>query len=173
MFFIFLVRFCIVSANFWWNFVRISRQFPEKSDVCRFFNQICENKLENCRKFWNLWKLFNIIQYDSFVSLVFGRRTFGCARRRSRETSSGRTCRSRWPRFRAKYYTPEINTSEIIVDFQWHFPMDCQWHFPTSFHVSVVFSKDCHLSSGCLLVVSNRYFSGIVLYMFMFVRSGV
>ena len=21
--------------------------------------------------------------------------------------------------------TPEINTSEIIVDFQWHFPMDC------------------------------------------------
>ena len=27
--------------------------------------------------------------------------------------------------------TPEINTSEIIVDFQWHFPTDFQWHFPT------------------------------------------
>ena len=56
IFFIFYVEFCIFSANFWWNFVRISRQIPEKSDVCRFFNRICENKLENCRKFWNLWK---------------------------------------------------------------------------------------------------------------------
>ena len=60
-FFIFSVEFCIFSANFLWNFVRISRQISEKSDVCRFFNQICENKLENCRKFWNLWKLFIII----------------------------------------------------------------------------------------------------------------
>ena len=33
------------------NFFRISRQIPEKSDVFRFFNQICENKLESCRKF--------------------------------------------------------------------------------------------------------------------------
>ena len=31
----------------------------------------------------------------------------------------------------AKYCTPEIDTSEINVDFQWHFPMDVQWHFPT------------------------------------------
>ena len=53
-----IVHFC---CECWWNFVRISWQFPEKSDVCRFFNQICENKLENCRKFWNLWKLFIII----------------------------------------------------------------------------------------------------------------
>ena len=30
---------------------RISRQIPENSDVCRFFNQICENKSEICRKF--------------------------------------------------------------------------------------------------------------------------
>ena len=57
------------NTNFWWNFVRISRQIPEKSDVCRFFNQICENKLENCRKFWDLWSLFIIIHYFSFVSL--------------------------------------------------------------------------------------------------------
>jgi hypothetical protein len=83
-FFIFLVKwlkFCILnfSANFWWNFVRISLQFPEKNDVCRFFNQICDNQLENCQnrakqKFWNLWKLFNIITcsipYHSFVSLA-------------------------------------------------------------------------------------------------------
>ena len=75
----FLVKLCILhfSAKFWWNFVRISRQFPENSEVCRFFNQICENKLENCRNFWNLWKLFNIIQcslsmYFSYVpSIIF------------------------------------------------------------------------------------------------------
>ena len=51
------------------NFFRISRQIPEKSDVCRFFNQICENKSEICRKFWILWKLFTIIQNYSLVSL--------------------------------------------------------------------------------------------------------
>ena len=27
------------------------------------------NQIENCRNFWNLWKLFNIIQYYSIVSL--------------------------------------------------------------------------------------------------------
>ena len=53
-------------------FFRISRQIPENSDVCRFFNQICENKLEICRKlkFWILWKLFSIIQNYSLVSLL-------------------------------------------------------------------------------------------------------
>ena len=68
---IFCVEFCIFSENFWWNSVRILRQIPEKSDVCRFFNRMCENKLENCRNnFWKLWKLFNIIHYYSFVSLI-------------------------------------------------------------------------------------------------------
>ena len=57
-------NFAFSSANFWWIFFRISRQIPEKSDVCRIFNRICENKLENCRIFWNLWKLFKIIQTD-------------------------------------------------------------------------------------------------------------
>ena len=39
---------------------------------------ICENKLENCRNFWNLWKLFNIIQYFSivpFFSIFFSNRS--------------------------------------------------------------------------------------------------
>ena len=49
---------------------RISRQIPENSDVCRFFNQICENKSEICRKFWILWKKFTIIQNYSLVSLI-------------------------------------------------------------------------------------------------------
>ena len=66
----FLRRILHFSANFLWNFVRISRQIPEKSDVCRFFNQICENKSEICRKFWILWKLFTIIQNYSLVSLL-------------------------------------------------------------------------------------------------------
>ena len=57
------------SANFWWNFVRISRQIPEKNDVCRLFNQMCENKLENCREFWNLRNILLNIHYFLFVSL--------------------------------------------------------------------------------------------------------
>ena len=36
-------------------------------------------------------------------------------------------------RIGAKDRTPEIDTSEIIVDLQWHVPMDVQWHFPTDF----------------------------------------
>ena len=41
------------------------------------FNQICENKLESncCRKFWNLWELFTIIQNYSLVSLGAGGET--------------------------------------------------------------------------------------------------
>ena len=68
----FMSNFAFFHAIFWWNFVRISRQIPEKpqSDGCRFFNRICENKLDNSRKFWNQWKLFIIIHYYSFVSLV-------------------------------------------------------------------------------------------------------
>ena len=37
--------------------------------------------------------------------------------------------------------TPEIDASESIVDFLWHFPMDFQWHLPTNCHASVVCSK--------------------------------
>ena len=33
---------------------------------------------------------------------------------------------------------PGTDTSEIIVDLQWQFPMDSQRHF----------TKDCHFSSG-------------------------
>ena len=53
-------------------FFRISRQIPEKSDAFCFFNQICENKLESCQKFWNLWELFTIIQNYSLVSSILG-----------------------------------------------------------------------------------------------------
>ena len=65
------------------NFFRISRQIPEKSDVCRFFNRICENKWENCRKFWDqiLWKLFIIIHDYSSASLARRRGLEGAAAR--------------------------------------------------------------------------------------------
>ena len=69
IFFNFFVKFWICSANFWWIFFRISRQIPENSDVCRFFNQICENKSEICRKLGILWKLFIIFQNYSLHSL--------------------------------------------------------------------------------------------------------
>ena len=36
--------------------------------------------------------------------------------------------------------TPEIDTSEIMLDFQWHFPMDFEWQFPTNCHISVALS---------------------------------
>ena len=55
------IRILHFFCEFLMNFFRISRQIPENSDVCRFFNQICENKSEICRKFWILWKKFTII----------------------------------------------------------------------------------------------------------------
>ena len=53
--------------------------------------------------------------------------------------------RRRSPFLEAEDCTPEINTSEIIVHFQWYVPMDCQWHFPTEFHLPGVFSKGLSL----------------------------
>ena len=47
----------------------------------------------------------------------------------------------------AKYFTPEIYTSEIIVDFPWRFPMIIQWHFPQIVTCQWYFPKGCHLSS--------------------------
>ena len=55
----------------------------------------------------------------------------------------------------AKDCTPEFDTLEIIMDFQWHFPMDVQWHFPTD--VQWHFPKDCHLSSGFVLELSTGF----------------
>ena len=54
------------------------------------------------------------------------------------------------PRVGAKIdCTPEIGTSEIIVDFQ--------WHFPTEFHSSVVFSKGWSLSQWMLTEIVHIY----------------
>ena len=62
---IFSVEFCIFSAKFWWLFFQISRQIPEKSDVCRFsikfaiFKKKIAEIFEICE---NYSVLFNIIQ---------------------------------------------------------------------------------------------------------------
>ena len=58
-------------------------------------------------------------------------------------------------RLGTKDCTPGIDTSEIMVDCHWDFPMDAQWHFPTGFHLSAVCSKGCHFSGGCSLELSN------------------
>ena len=51
-------------------FVRILRQIPEKSDVCRFFNQICENKLDQIRK---LPKILKSVKHFKYYSILFNR----------------------------------------------------------------------------------------------------
>ena len=51
--------------------------------------------------------------------------------------------------------TPETDTSEIVVDFHWRFPMDFQRHVPTGFHLSVVFDKGLPLAQWTLLELSN------------------
>ena len=53
----------------------------------------------------------------------------------------------------AKYYTPEIDTSEIIVD--------CQRHFPTGFHYSVVFSQGSSLVQWIFSGFVQWIFSGV------------
>ena len=73
----------------------------------------------------------------------------------------------------AKDCKPEIHTSEIIVDFQWHFPRDFQWHFPAQFHMSVVFSKGLSLVQWSLTGISQWAFSGIFQWKFTFMISGV
>ena len=52
--------FLVLNLQFFWEFfMKFCPNFAtnsRKSDVCRSFNRICENKIETCRKFWNLWK---------------------------------------------------------------------------------------------------------------------
>ena len=43
----------------------------------------------------------------------------------------------------AKDCTPESNTSEIVVDFKWHFPTLLSW-FSGIVHRIVTFPVDCH-----------------------------
>ena len=77
-----------------------------------------------------------------------------CARRSAQVRTAGATnC------------TPKINTSEIIVDFQWHFPMD--------FHLSVAFSKILSFVQWIFTGIVQWTFSGIFQWIFICVISGV
>ena len=58
----------------------------------------------------------------------------------------------------AKYCTPEIDTSEIIVDVQWHLPTYFQWHLPTQFHLSVLLSKGLSLVQWIMLEMCPMHF---------------
>ena len=73
----------------------------------------------------------------------------------------------------ANYCTPEINTSEIIVDFQWHFPVACRWQCPTEFHFSVVLSKGLSLVQWVFTGSVHWNFRGIIQWNFTFVISFV
>ena len=71
-----------------WFFSGFRAKFQKTvtSVVLNFFNQICEKKLETCRKFWDLWKLFVIIHSCPYWP----------ARSRGARTGPG----PRWPRGR-------------------------------------------------------------------------
>ena len=86
--------------------------------------------------------------------------------------SPGRTKRPA-PNLGAKDCTPEISTSEIIVDLKWHFPMDVQWHFPTNCHSSVVCSKGMSLFQWIFTGIDKWISSGISQWSFTLVLSGV
>ena len=69
---IFLCRILHFSANFRWIVFPDFAPNSRKEWRLSIFNQICENKFENCRNFGNLWKLIWIIQYYSiqYYSIV-------------------------------------------------------------------------------------------------------
>ena len=62
-------------------------------------------------------------------------------------------------------YTPEINTSEVTVDFQWHVPRNC--------HLSVVFPQGLSLVQWIRIGIAQCIFSGLVQWNFAVVISGV
>ena len=69
--------------------------------------------------------------------------------------------------------TPEIDTSEIIVDFRWHFPIDVHWHVPTFVCLSVVCSKGLSLSQRIVTGNIQWISRDVCLWNFACVRSGV
>ena len=64
---------------------------------------------------------------------------------------------------------PEINTSEIIADFQWRFPMDFPRRSPQDVHLSVVQCprRMSLVSAGCPLVHVLRRMSRGYIFIYM------
>ena len=73
----------------------------------------------------------------------------------------------------AKDCTLELTASDIVVDFQWHFPMDFQWHLGTEFHLSVICSKGLSLFQWMFTGIVQGTASGIFQRNVTFVISGV
>ena len=65
----------------------------------------------------------------------------------------------------AKYCTPEINSSEVIVEFQ--------RHFQTNRHCSMAFPKGLSLSQWIVTGIVQWMFSVVFQWIFTFVISGV
>ena len=68
-----------------------------------------------------------------------------------------RTYRSALSILGAKHRTPETNTSEIIVDFQWHFPTIVSCMFQQKLIVHCKHPKVCHFSKGLSLECSDGF----------------
>ena len=77
------------------------------------------------------------------------------------------------PSLGAKDCTPEVDTSEVIADFQWHLPMDFQWHLPTDCPLSAVVSKGLSPGQRIFTEIVQWIFSGILQWTLMCVISGV
>ena len=73
----------------------------------------------------------------------------------------------------AKDCTPEIDTSEVIVDLQRRSPMALQWHFQTDFHVTAVCSKGLSLPQWIFTGIVQWTFGGNFQQHVTFVVSGV
>ena len=73
----------------------------------------------------------------------------------------------------AKDCTPEINSSEIIVDFQWRCPMGFQWHFPTEIHFSGVCFQRIVTCPVDVYWNCPMDFHGTFQWMFIFVNNSL
>ena len=99
--------------------------------MCRVFNQFCENKLDNCRKFWNL----KIIHHSSLLFIRVLRLTApSCAPspRGFRTSPTASSSRPPTTRTAAAYVYSNSKLERIFLNFQ---------HFFPNFSKTVIFEK--------------------------------
>ena len=88
---------------------------------------------------------------------------------RKRPEPERQSWRTEWQHARGKLLHTGNRHLEIVVDFQWHFPMDFQWHFPTESHSSVVFPKIMALVQWIFIGIVKWNFNDMFQWTFSFV----